>query len=85
MIDFKGARITSDTGFPLLREVDEPFGIVGPINDCLEDLRSPAHTKHVLVQMVRQRVYRYLPFMKIHVASGFPLSHHYRAVLGWNP
>ena len=28
------------------------------MKDCLEDLRSPAHTKHALVQMVRQRVYQ---------------------------
>ena len=26
--------------------------------DCLADLRSPTHTKHFLVQMVRQRVYQ---------------------------
>jgi hypothetical protein len=29
-VDFRGARITSDTGFLLLREVDERFGIVVP-------------------------------------------------------
>ncbi len=28
------------------------------MRDCLEDLRSPAHTKHALVLMVRQRVYQ---------------------------
>jgi hypothetical protein len=28
------------------------------MQDCLEDLRSPNHTKHSLVQMVRQRVYQ---------------------------
>ena len=28
------------------------------MKDCLEDLRSPAHTRHALVQMVRQRVYQ---------------------------
>jgi hypothetical protein len=58
MIDFQGATISSDTGFILLREVDERFKIINPIKDCLEDLRSPAHTKHALVQMVRQRVYQ---------------------------
>jgi hypothetical protein len=58
MIDFQGARITSDTGFLLLREVDERFGILAPMKDCLEDLRSPNHTKDSLVQMVRQRVYQ---------------------------
>jgi hypothetical protein len=56
MIDFQGAQITSDVGFLLLREIDERFRIIDPMKDCLEDLRSPAHTKHALVQMVRQRV-----------------------------
>jgi len=41
-----------------LREIDERFSIIDPMRDCLEDLRSPAHTKHDLVQMVRQRVYQ---------------------------
>jgi len=27
MIDFQGAKINSDTGFLLLREIDERFGI----------------------------------------------------------
>jgi len=58
IIDFQGAQITSDVGFLLVREVDDRFKIIGPMKDCLEDLRSPAHTKHALVQMVRQRVYQ---------------------------
>jgi len=58
MIDFQGATISSDTGFILLREIDDRFKIIDPMKDCLEDLRSPAHTKHALVQMVRQRVYQ---------------------------
>src|SRR3974377_2253150 len=58
MIDFQGATISSDTGFILLHEIDERFRIFDPMKDCLADLRSPAHTKHGLVQMVRQRVYQ---------------------------
>jgi hypothetical protein len=58
MIDFQGAKITSDVGFLLVREIDERFKIIEPMQDCLEDLRSPTHTKHSLVQMVRQRVYQ---------------------------
>jgi len=58
MIDFQGAKITSDVGFLLLREIDDRFKIIDPMQDCLEDLRSPSHTKHSLVQMVRQRVYQ---------------------------
>ena len=58
MIDFQGATISSDTGFILLREVDERFKIIDPVKDCLEDLRLPSHTRHSMVQMVRQRVYQ---------------------------
>jgi hypothetical protein len=58
MIDFQGATISSDTGFILLGEIDEHFRIIDPMKDCLEDLRSPPHTKHALVQMVRQRVFQ---------------------------
>jgi len=57
-IDFQGAQITSDTGFLLVREIDERFSIIGPMGDCLEDLRCPKHTRHSLVQMIRQRVYQ---------------------------
>jgi hypothetical protein len=48
MIDFQGARITSDTGFLLLREIDERFRLIAPLGDWLEDLRSSTHTKHSL-------------------------------------
>jgi hypothetical protein len=58
MIDFQGAQITSDVGFLLVREIDDRFKIIDPMKDCLEDLRSPTHTRHSLVQMVRQRVYQ---------------------------
>ncbi len=58
LVDFRGARISSDAGFLLLREMDERFDIIGPMSDCLEDRRSPVHTKHSLNQMNRQRVYQ---------------------------
>lgn len=35
MIDFRGAKITSDTGFLLLQEIDDRFGILGPIGSGL--------------------------------------------------
>ena len=58
MIDFQGAKITSDVGFLLMREIDDRFKIIAPMGDSLEDVRSPTHTKHSLVQMIRQRVYQ---------------------------
>lgn len=39
-IDFQGAKITSDVGSPLVREIDGRFRIIDPMKDCLEDLRS---------------------------------------------
>ncbi len=58
MIDFQGAKITSDTGFLLLREIDERFGILGPMGTELEDTRSWVHSKHSLLQMTRQRIFQ---------------------------
>jgi len=58
MIDFQGASLSSDTGFILLREVDERFKVIDPMKDCLEDLRLPSHTRHSMVQMIRQRVFQ---------------------------
>ena len=58
LVDFQGAKISSDTGFLLLREMDERFDIIGPMSDCLEDRRSPVHTRHSLVQMIGQRMYQ---------------------------
>ena len=58
MIDFQGAKITSDVGFFLMREIDDRFKIIAPMGDCLEDPRSSTHSKHSLVQMIRQRIYQ---------------------------
>jgi len=58
IIDFQGAKITSDTGFLLLREIDERFGILGPIESELADTRSWVHSKHTQLQMIRQRMYQ---------------------------
>lgn len=40
MMDFQGAKITSDAGFLLLREIDERFGVLGPVDRELEGTRS---------------------------------------------
>jgi hypothetical protein len=57
-IDFRGARITSDTGFLLLREIDQRFNILGAAASQIDDARSPRHTDHSLLQLLRQRVYQ---------------------------
>jgi hypothetical protein len=57
-MDFQSATLSSDTGFLLLREIDVRFGIIEEIGEALADTRSPSHTKHSIVQMIRQRVYQ---------------------------
>ncbi|MGA3116317.1 MAG: transposase [Syntrophobacteraceae bacterium] len=57
-IDFQGAKITSDTGLLLLREIDQRFNILGGVESLIDDPRSPRHTDHSLVQLLRQRVYQ---------------------------
>ena len=58
MMDFQGARLSSDTGFILMRELDQRHNVIGPIAETLEDNRSSSHTKHAFEQMIRQRVYQ---------------------------
>ena len=48
LIDFAGAKITSDAGFLLMREVDQRFDIIDSGCKLLKDTRSVSHTKHSL-------------------------------------
>jgi hypothetical protein len=40
MIDFQGAKITSDVVCLMVREIDVRFRIIDPMGDCPDDLRS---------------------------------------------
>ena len=57
-IDFQGAKITSDTGFLVLREIDQRFNILGGAASQIDDPRSPRHADHSLLELLRQRVYQ---------------------------
>ena len=57
-IDFAGAKITSDAGFLMMREVDQRFDIIQSGCKLLKDTRSVSHKKHSFEQMIRQRVYK---------------------------
>src|SRR5208337_4517116 len=79
MIDFIGATITSDVGFLLRREIGDRFKIIAPMGDCLEDLRSPADTKHVYLHLFRLKklgsfkkidVPVFIPTIKATIAMG---------------
>ena len=56
-IDFQGAKITSDLGFLLMREMDQRFNLLSGVASQIDDPRSPRHTDHSLLQLLLQRVY----------------------------
>jgi hypothetical protein len=58
--DFSGARITSDAGLLLLREVDRRHGLTQRLSSVLNDPRSPQLVLHKLETMTRQ--HEALPF-----------------------
>ncbi len=58
MMDFQGAKLSQDTGFIVMRELDQRHNVIAPMAEALEDNRSAAHTKHTLKQMIQQRVYQ---------------------------
>lgn len=54
-----GAQYPSILNLDYSAEYDEKTynrRIIDPMRDCLEDLRSPAHTKNASVQMVHQSI-----------------------------
>ncbi|HIJ76657.1 MAG TPA: hypothetical protein HPP81_08075 [Deltaproteobacteria bacterium] len=51
-IDFQGAKITTDAGFLLIREMDQRFDILGGAESMIDDPRSPRHTDHSLLQLL---------------------------------
>lgn len=57
-IDFQGAKISSDAGVLMLREIDERFNITTPLRDALADPRRASHLRHTYVDLIRQRVYQ---------------------------
>ena len=56
--NFQGAKISSDTGILLLREIDERFGITSALERILQDSRNVSHTQHSYTDLLRQRVYQ---------------------------
>ncbi len=55
--DFKGGRLTSDSGVLLLREVDRRLGLTEALAACIRDPRDSRHVVHSQIEMLRQRIY----------------------------
>jgi len=57
-INFQGAKISSDTGILLLREIDEHFGIASALEETFQHSRYVSNTQHSCTDLLRQRVYQ---------------------------
>ena len=57
-INFQGAKISSDTGILLLREIDERFGITSALEGILQDSRNVSHTQHSCTDILSRRIYQ---------------------------
>jgi len=56
-LEFHGARITSDAGLLVVRELDEALGLTEKAPDYLSDSRGGRNVQHQIVPLLRQSVY----------------------------
>ena len=56
-LEFQGARITSDAGLLVFRELDEALVLTEKASNYLRDTRGGRNVQHEIVPLMRQSVY----------------------------
>ena len=54
---FHGAKITSDAGLPVFRELDEALRLTENASEVLSDTRHGKNKQHTLLAMLRQAIF----------------------------
>src|SRR5450756_683366 len=57
MLEFRGAKITTDAGLLAVRELDEMMGLTDMAADLIEDKRNGKNIQHQVSGLLRQSVY----------------------------
>ncbi len=82
-LEFHGARVSSDAGLLLHRELDEMLGLTEQTGTSLTDMRTGKNTHHTLTALLRQSVYgRLAGYEDVNDAERLRLDPTMRQVVG---
>ena len=56
-LEFRGAKVTTDVGLPVVRELDDAVGLTGIAGELIGDKRTGRNVQHELAGLLRQSVY----------------------------